>query len=97
MSNDETREKLLNSISNPHYNGRTLSAISRETGLSKKEIYHLIQNDSILREKIKLHPRKAANGKRLITTKSNFYKSATMRDKFIDFFATMRPGGIADE
>ena len=93
----EVRGKILAALKNTKYKiGRTINGIAKETSLSKKEVKFALTTDTILREEIKVYPRKRTDGKSLITTKKKYDKESTLRDKFVDVFATKRSSFESD-
>lgn len=86
---EEVREKVLKALNNPKYRARTLSGISKETHIAPKQITNAIKKEP-LSSLVKIIPKRADNGSFLITTKDRFESDATLKEKFIDFFASKR-------
>ena len=85
------RKKIVGALNNPLFRTRTLDGISKETKLPTKVVLRAIQNDKQLARTVKVVPMRSRDGKVLITTKSRFSKEASLKEKFVDFFASKRP------
>lgn len=90
----EVSATIVGALNNKKYKARTISGIASETGLPKLVVIEAITNNEELKKAIKISPIKTDGGKVLITTKERFTKESSLKEKFIDFFATHRVGGI---
>ncbi|WJV23186.1 MULTISPECIES: hypothetical protein [Pseudomonas] len=84
----EVRAKILEALNNQAYMARTIYGISKEAHVGASEVLNTIRDDQELRMIIKVYPRRTTSGKILLTTKKRFKESASIKDKFIDLFAT---------
>lgn len=82
--------KIVGALNNKKYKTRTISGIVSETGLAKGVIIEAISNNNELKKAIKISPIRSRGGEALITTKERFAKESTLKEKFVDFFATRR-------
>lgn len=80
INTNRCSEKIINALNNTKYTARTLDGIAKEVGEDKRQIVKIIKNDPSLRAKVKMYRRKSSDGRFLITTK----------DRFIDFFSTLK-------
>lgn len=88
----DVRDRILKALENMGYKYRTVGGIAQESKLPRAVVVEAIKKDSELTPQIKIAPFKAKNGKVLITTKVKFGKTATAKEKFVDFFASKRAG-----
>lgn len=85
------RRKIIGALNNPSFRTRTLAGISKETKLPTRLVLRALRNDKILVKTVKIVPMRSREGKFLITTKSRFSEEASLKEKFVDFFASKRP------
>lgn len=88
-NNQSLRERVLEALNNPKYKARTLSGIAKETNISQHDIKKVLNSEPLI-SVVKVIPKRAENGNYLITTKTKFENNASLKDKFIDFFASKR-------
>lgn len=86
------REKIKTALNNKKYTMRSLHGIAKETDISFEKLADLIKNDGELAKDIKIMPFRSKDGRLLIMSKERFIKEASLKVKFIDFFATKRQG-----
>lgn len=84
------REKIVTALNNPSYRSRTLRGISRETKLKPDVILSAIKNDKTLAVEVKIIPIRSRDGRILLTTKNRFSREASLKERFVDFFASKR-------
>lgn len=82
--------KIINALSDRRYAARTLSGIAKELRIQPYEIVEAIKKDSELRGVVKVFPMRTRDGKVLLTTKKRFADEASVKQKFVDIFATRR-------
>lgn len=86
----KVREKIVIALNNPAYRSRTLLGISQETKLKPAVVLKAIKNDRMLAHAVKIVPMRSQDGRLLITTKNRFSNEASLKEKFVDFFASKR-------
>lgn len=84
----QIRAKILDALNNQNYIARTVTGIAKEAHVAPKRVVDTIVGDKELRMIVKVYPRRTAKGKMLLTTKKRFKETASLKDKFIDFFST---------
>jgi hypothetical protein len=87
----DIRARIIKTLNNPKYRMRTIAGISKEANLRPSVVIEALKSDRELRMAIKIVPIRAGNGQILLTTKEKFSTESTLKEKFIDFFASQRP------
>ncbi|MEV4978855.1 hypothetical protein MRBLME3_002008 [Enterobacter ludwigii] len=86
------RDKIKTALNNRKYSMRSLHGIAKEIDMPLEKLAELIKNDNELAKDIKIMPFRSKDGRLLIMSKDRFIKEASLKVKFIDFFATKRQG-----
>ncbi|CAO3858270.1 hypothetical protein [Achromobacter mucicolens] len=86
------RQQIVNALNNGRYTARTIAGISKEAKLKSATVVEAIRTDDSLRSVVKVMPIRAKNGRVLLTTKERFQNEASLKTKFIDFFASRKVG-----
>lgn len=86
----DVEDKILKALGNRRFRARTIRGIAQESNLSQRVIVKTLNTSEKLNGKVKIYPRKSTDGRVLLTTRENFSEGASLRDKFIDAFATKR-------
>lgn len=84
-------QRILGALNNQAYVARTIPGIAREAGMQVSGVIRAIKQDPQLRTVVKVYPRRTSSGQVLVTTRDKFSKKASLKDKFIDLFATRLP------
>lgn len=87
-----TRTKIVNALSNTEYRARTISGVARESSLTSSQVIKAIKDDKTLGGIVKVYPIRSKEGRVLLTTKDRFAAEATIKERFVDFFASKRVG-----
>lgn len=90
VGDENIRLKIREALNNKKYSMRSLNGIAKEVNIPEKQLRHIITSDKNLAKEIKYMPFRSQDGKLLVMSKERFYKEASFRLKFIDFFATKR-------
>lgn len=93
----EVSVKIVSALNNKQYKARTIGGIAQETGLPKTVVVEAIRSNGELVKAVKISPIRSSGGKVLITTKERFGNEASLKEKFIDFFSTLRIGVVDAE
>ncbi len=91
-SPEQVRVVILNTLSDGRYVARTIKGLSSDAHLDISIIKDAIRRDEVLRQHLKIYPRRASDGSVLVTTPEVFRAKAGLVDMFIDLFASKRPG-----
>lgn len=75
---------------------RSLGGIAKEINISEEELKNIISKDGMLSAEIKTMPFRSRDGKVLVMSKERFFKEASFKYKFMDFFSSKRLG-VKDE
>ncbi|AJE38632.1 hypothetical protein U876_11380 [Aeromonas hydrophila NJ-35] len=71
---------------------RSIEGIAKEAHVSEEQLEQLINDDQELANEIKIMPFRSKDGKVLLMSKKRFLQEASLKIKFIDFFASKRQG-----
>lgn len=87
---DDIETKILKSLRSDKFKARTIAGIAKEVNVTPKVIIHKLNSSPELNNQVKIYPRKSKDGRILVTTRDKFDSSASIKDKFIEAFATKR-------
>ncbi|MEJ1401806.1 MAG: hypothetical protein RPU41_13970 [Candidatus Sedimenticola sp. (ex Thyasira tokunagai)] len=88
--NESICRLILNALNDKKYRARTIQGIAKYANISPSEVIHELNSNKTLNQQVKIYPRKSKDGKVLITTRERFDKTAPLKDRFIEAFATTR-------
>lgn len=86
----QARVMIVSALNNPKYKARTIAGIVQETKLDRSTVVEALKSDKLLASTVKVNPVRTKDGRVLVTTKDRFLKEASLKEKFIDFFASKR-------
>ncbi|HCI5654935.1 TPA: hypothetical protein NPO21_000431 [Klebsiella variicola subsp. variicola] len=92
FNNDILREKIISALNSEKYSIRSLGGIAKEVNVSEGELRKIIKNDHELSRAVKYMPFRSNDGKLLVMSKERFFKEASFKMKFMDFFASKNIG-----
>lgn len=87
---DEIEKKILKSLSNKKFRARTIHGIAREARITPTVVVKKLNSSPELNQQVKIYPRRSKEGHVLVTTRANFDATASIKDKFIEAFASNR-------
>ena len=87
---DAIDKKILAALNDRKFKARTINGVAKSVNVDSKSVLARIDSSPELKCEVKVYPRRSKDGRVLITTKSNFSRTASVKDKFIDAFATKR-------
>ncbi|CAD7534388.1 hypothetical protein G9455_11590 [Aeromonas hydrophila] len=88
----ELRKIINSALSNTKFSMRSIEGIAKEAHVSEEQLEQLINDDQELANEIKIMPFRSKDGKVLLMSKKRFLQEASLKIKFIDFFASKRQG-----
>ncbi|WP_429096711.1 hypothetical protein [Aeromonas veronii] len=92
VPNGELRKIINNALNNTNFSMRSIEGIAKEAHISEERLEQLINDDQELANEIKIMPFRSQDGKVLLMSKKRFLQEASLKIKFIDFFASKRQG-----
>jgi hypothetical protein len=87
---DDIETKILKSLRSDKFKARTITGIAKEVHVTPKVVINKLNSSPALNQQVKIYPRKSKDGRILVTTRDKFDSSASIKDKFIEAFATKR-------
>jgi putative aminopeptidase FrvX len=83
-------DTILEVLNDQKYRARTIGGVAKAIGVSEKVVIHRLKRSKKLNEHVKIYPMHSRKGEALITSREKFEKTATVKERFVDFFATRR-------
>ncbi|AWB72161.1 hypothetical protein B9J90_13760 [Vibrio sp. V09_P4A23P171] len=88
MNNIDTQ--ILRVLNEPKFRARTIGGIAKELGITRRIIVHRLQRSKALNQQVKIYPFRSKTGDVMIISRERFDKTATIKERFVDAFATKR-------
>ncbi|ELV8773057.1 MULTISPECIES: hypothetical protein [Vibrio harveyi group] len=88
MNNIDTQ--ILRILNEPKFRARTIGGIAKELGINKRIVVHRLKRSKLLNQQVKIYPLRSKAGEVMVTSRERFDKTATMKERFVDAFATKR-------
>jgi hypothetical protein len=87
---DKIDSEIMMVLNDKKYKARTIYGVAKALDIRPEAIVSRLANSRDLNQQVKIYPIKSKKGDVLITSRDRFDRSATLRERFIDIFATKR-------
>lgn len=82
--------QILRALNESRFRARTIGGIANELGISKRIVVHRLKRSKLLNQQVKIYPLRSKTGDVMLISRERFDKTATVKERFVDAFATKR-------